>query len=101
MENSLFIRPRKAITPLVIIAFAMGLLSLAGQFLRFYPDVFPPKSYLDEAYQDIFVYQFSVNTEANIEPARCGLGAQRNKKAKRQSRIQKTKLCGKLCGRCG
>lgn len=60
------LQPRRFIQVFVIAAFVFGVLSFIGQIFRLFPDFYSVNTPLEESFLSIFIYQFGVNTEANM-----------------------------------
>ena len=60
------VQPRRAVRIFFITAILLGILSFIGQLLRLFPNDYSIHGPLEESFLDIFIYQFGVNTEANI-----------------------------------
>ncbi|MCE9645515.1 MAG: hypothetical protein K8S20_05900 [Chloroflexi bacterium] len=60
------IRPGRIVRIFFIATILLGILSFIGQLLRLFPKDYSINGPLEESFLDIFIYQFGVNTEANI-----------------------------------
>jgi len=65
-DHSQIVQPRRVVRIFVITALVFGILSFIGQILRLFPNFYSINSPQEESLLDIFIYQFGVNTEANI-----------------------------------
>jgi predicted membrane channel-forming protein YqfA (hemolysin III family) len=60
------VQPRRVVRIFFITAIVLGILSFIGQVLRLFPGDYTIHGPLEESFLDMFIYQFGVNTEANI-----------------------------------
>lgn len=60
------VSPRRVTLPLVVLAVILSILSSIGQALRLFPDAYTIHGPLQESLLDVFIYQFSLNTESNV-----------------------------------
>lgn len=60
------VRPRRVFWIFFAVAALFAALSFAGQAFRLNPDAYSINTPLEESLLDIFIYQFGVNTEANL-----------------------------------
>ncbi|MDD2923083.1 MAG: hypothetical protein PHQ36_12430, partial [Anaerolineales bacterium] len=65
-EHIQIVQPLRVLKAFVILAFGFSVFSFIGQIFRLFPDYYTIHSPLQEVLLSIFIYQFGVNTEANI-----------------------------------
>lgn len=65
-RHTMMIKPLKAAITLLMLSMVLVGLSLLGQYFRFFPDNYHLSGPAQEFFLDMFIDQFSVNTESNI-----------------------------------